>query len=182
MKYATVNQLKNHLKVTTTDSDSYFDDVLTHVSLQIDQYTGRQFGVAEVTVTNELHEFQSRVTRSVWLKNVNITEITALEAKDASSDAWTVLDVDDYDWTTLGRLNLSGYRYVRVSYKYSGGGTTVPGDIVRAALDLAAAEVASGTSDVAKTRIGDLEMQYDAASTDTKSAYALLDQYRVRSV
>jgi hypothetical protein len=183
MKYATTTQLKNHLAVTGTDRDTYFSDVLERVSRLIDTYTGREFGVASVDVSDELHEHIGRIPFTLWLKNVGVLSITAISGRDKQTDSWTALDPADYDWTSIGRLDVGRrYRYIKVSYTYDGGGTTVPADVVQATLELAAAEVASGSGDVTKTRIGDLEMTYKAGTTDTKAAYAALDGYRVRSV
>jgi hypothetical protein len=183
MKYATVAQLKSHLEVTDSSQDSYFDDVLTRVSGIIDTYTGRTFGQASVTVTDELQEHLGEVPYTIWLSHVGITSLDAISGRDKQSDSWTALTTTDYDWTMTGRLDVGRrYRFLKVSYKYNGGGTTPPQDVVQAALELAAAEVASGRGDVTQTRIGDLQMSYKAASTDTKDTYAKLDRYRVRSV
>lgn len=179
MKYATVDQLKNHLQVTDSDRDSYFDDVLDRVSALVDTYTGRTFGQSTVTVTDELHEGAA----VVWLKHVNVSDVTAISGRDKHTDSWTAMDVDDYEWTALGRLDVGRrYRYLKVSYTYDGGGATPPPDVVQATLELAAAEIASGPGDVSKTRIGDLEVDYRAASRSTRPAFAALDRYRVRPV
>jgi len=179
MKYATIDQLKQHLEVTDSSRDEYYDDVLDRVSAVVDTYTGRTFGQDTVTVTDELHNG----ARLVWLKHTNIADVTAIEGRDKHTDSWTALVVDDYEWTHTGCIEIGRrYRYLKVTYTYDGGGTTPPPDVIQATLELAAAEVASGTSNVTKTRIGDLEMNYSATSTSAQTAYALLDRYRVRNV
>lgn len=182
--YATTSQLKEVLGITGSDQDGYLAGILDRVSAFIDTYTGRTFSGSAITVTDELYERQSRV---IWLRNVGITEVDSVKARDFRSDSLMTLDATNYQWTSAGRLELPiCYTFVQVTYEHQ---TAVPKDIEGACLALAAEGYRSGGEhgDVRREEIGDLVFEYQANSGSASAASVnramqTLDSYRVRHV
>ncbi len=174
--YATIAQLKNELGIAAADTsqDAYLSDLLAQVSAWIDTYTGRRFGPADASLTEE-HE---DVHGSLWLRNVGVT-VTKVETRDKQSDTWNV--VYDYTWRSTGRVTGVSANFVRFTYTLAGG---IPRDIEGAALALAAR--AFRVSSIKRESIGDYEVEYqpvqDVAEAAQGFSTAVLDAYHLRNV
>lgn len=185
MKYATLAQLKQELDIDTNDTsrDGYLQDLLEMVSRWIDTYTNRVFGDQQ-TVTDELHDF-SGGRGHVYLKNVNITGITAV--KVGQIEPYAELETGDYSWNPSGRLVIPGYTFgtgddsldnLRITYTHQ---TAVPSDISLACIQLAARIFRNDS--VSSERIGDYSVAYknmdQVAGADQ---LGILNAHRLRNV
>lgn len=182
MAYATLDQLKSHLRITDTAQDTYLADLLDRATGFIESYTGQTFAAGTQTLTDELYERQGG---TIWLKATNIASVTAVKVRNNRADAWETLDATTYEWTSLGRLDLPvAYTYVQVSYTRT---APVPADIEGACIAIAADSYRQGGEQgtVTSEQVGDLKVTYAgtaAVSSNTTSVTGILDQYRLRSV
>ncbi|WP_373427093.1 hypothetical protein [Pseudarthrobacter siccitolerans] len=123
----------------------------------------------------ELHEGQGQ---RLWLRNTGITTITTVEVRDVRSDAWETLGVDDYEWTSNGRLLLPlNYAFVKVAYAYDTG--AAPRDIEMVAIRLASQLYRDNT--VSKESLDDYSIEYHVQRV-SPDELGVLAAYRVRNI
>lgn len=182
MAYGTLDQLKQHLRITDTAQDAYLTSLLGRATAYIESYTGQIFATGTQSVSDELYERQGG---TVWLRATNIASVTAVKVRNNRADAWETLDATTYEWTSLGRLDLPiAYTYVQVSYTRT---APVPLDIEGACIAIAADSYRTGGEQgtVTSEQVGDLKVTYAgtaAVASNTTSVNGILDQYRLRSV
>ncbi len=156
MKYATLDQLKNELEISSDDTsrDDYLNNLLAQVSGWIETYTGRKWGTN--TVTAEPHDF---VGSKVYLKNFPVTAVTELKLGD------TIQDPSTYQWSITGRIYLGTYvrpfyrdaflDYIKVTYTY---GATAPVEISLACVQICARIFRNDS--ISSESIGDYSVSY----------------------
>lgn len=177
--YATLQQVKDQLRIATADQDSYLNDLLTRSQAFVDGFTRRKFGATtgvDFQVVNEVHD--SRAANVCYLDNMDIQSIQTFQIGNVTG-GFSVLAPSSFLWKKNGRIVIggvafgnsfyssslypslsAGYQTIQVSYTF--GYIGVPLEITQATVDIASQLYAlSKAFGVRGEKIGEYQIQYD---------------------
>ena len=177
--YATLQQVKDQLRVSNTTQDTYISDLLARASEFVDTFTRRKFGASQTTdfqVTNEIHD--SRAANICYVDNMDIKSIQSFQIGNVNGTFQT-LSPTTYLWKPTGRIVIggvafgnsfysssiypslsAGYQTIQISYTY--GYPTVPRQIEQATVDIVCQLFQlSKAFGVRGEKIGEYQIQYD---------------------
>ena len=198
--YATLNQLKSAIGVSTTDTtqDDYLEDILARVTDWIDTYTSRTWQGPK-TVTNAEYDLPTNDQGIFYLRRTDIQSITSLQiGSPFNPSAYQTLTAGtDFVWNSTGRViipqysaqwiqgqygdfatpvgPISSFGAIKVSYTY---GISAPTKTIEhACVDIAGTLYTNQASQGLKQeRVGDYHIVYQ--DQDMMNAAAGADQLR----
>jgi hypothetical protein len=194
----TLQELKDHLGISSTDHDTFLTQLTTRVSLMVARWCNRiaQAGTSalELNASDETEYYDGSGRPDLRVKRYPIVSVTSVHIDaDRDFDAETLVDSSDYVTDNHGLIRYlpqeqtgfqtisywpKGIQNVKVIYK--GGYSTIPEDLKEGAL-LWAVSIFSkrASSGVVAESVGSYSITYGVSSTGLPvEARALLSPYR----
>lgn len=176
MALTSLANVKEFLRITDTNDDTFLTNLISRVEKEVKEYCQRDFEAADY-----MEYYDGDGTDTLLVDNYPINSVSELyDDPDREFGTDTLIDSSDYIiYSEEGKIVLDGSTFSKgnknIKIVYNAGYTTIPADLEQAVIKLVAAEYLEGQGSVNAV---EGEGQQTRPQRLREQAYRILDRYR----